>query len=416
MAFSNAFAGSGVSHASQPDFLSRRVERFYQERVSDGWGGRDFLRGRMPGPDAVLLMSNDYLSITAHPRIVEAQREELARSGNGLLMSGAFLRHDSPQALLEAEFAAFMGVEATIVCQSGYCANTGLLQTIAGPDVPIYLDIIAHLSLWEGVRSAGAPSHAFRHNDLDHLETLIRRYGPGVIAVDSVYSTNGSLCPLPELVELTERYGCVLVVDESHSLGTHGANGEGIVASLGLQERVHFITASLAKAFAGRAGLITCPARFVDYFRVSSHPAVFSSGMLPHEIAGLRATLDVIREEGWRRERLHVNAARLREALTAQGYNLQGSASQIIGLEAGPERQTIILRDALEARSIFGSPFCPPATTANRSLIRFTVSAGLSDDDVQRVIRACEEIREEVDLANWPSTRRARRPGRKLAA
>lgn len=226
--------------------------------------------------------------------------------------------------------------------------------------------------------------------------------------MDSVYSTNGSLCPLQDIVSLAEAHGCVLVVDESHSLGTHGSKGEGLVSSLGLEDRVHFRTASLAKTFSGRAGFITCSERFGNYFAFESNPAIFSSTLLPHEVAGLDATLTVIQTEGWRREKLHANAAYLRARISELGYNLNGSESQIISLESGTEQQTIKLKDALESRGIFGSAFFAPATPKNRSIIRFSVNSSLMEPELDRIVHVCADIRNEVDLTNWPSTRRNR--------
>ncbi|HET8700300.1 MAG TPA: alpha-hydroxyketone-type quorum-sensing autoinducer synthase, partial [Nitrococcus sp.] len=268
-----------------------------------------------------------------------------------------------------------------------------------------YVDMMAHMSLHQGILSAGATARPFRHNDVDHLERQMRRHGQGIVVIDSVYSTTGGVAPLAEIVELGLRYGCVLVVDESHSLGTHGPDGAGLVAACGLTEQVHFRTASLAKAFAGRAGLITCSGRFAEYFKYTARPAIFSSTLLPHEVAGLQAALQVIRREDWRRQRLHGNAQYLRDELNRLGYNLE-SRSQIIGLESGPEQRTIVLRDALESRGIFGSVFCAPATPANRSLMRLSVHATLSGSQLQRIVDACAAIREEVDLINWASTRR----------
>ncbi len=168
-----------------------------------------------------------------------------------------------------------MDAEAGVLCQSGWCANTGLIQSIANKDVPVYIDMLAHTSLWEGIHSAGANAVPFMHNDADHLRKQVKHHGAGVIVVDSLYSTSGSLCPLTEIVEISEENGCILVVDESHSLGTHGPHGKGLVVGLGLTEHVHFRTASLAKAFAGRAGFITCSERFSEYFRYESNPADF---------------------------------------------------------------------------------------------------------------------------------------------
>lgn len=394
--------------ATLPDFLTRRIDRYYRERVQETWDGGHIMRGRTPGPDALHLSSNDYLSISRHPKIIEAAAACLQQQGNGLLMSGIFLHGDNPLLEFERRLGNFMDTESGVLCQSGFAANTGLLQSIAGDNTPVYVDMMAHMSLWEGIRSAGAKAVPFHHNDAENLERQLLKYGPGVVLVDSVYSTNGSLCPLDQIAKLSREHGCILVVDESHSLGTHGLHGEGLVASLGLSEFVHFRTASLAKAFAGRAGFIACSARFAEYFKFEANPAIFSSTLLEHEVAGLNATLEVIREEGWRRKKLHENAAYLRHNLEALGYNLNGSQSQIIALESGSERQTIALRDALEEADIFGSVFCAPATAKNRALIRLSVNAALTDAELGHIVRVCRDIRIRVGMKSWASTRRLR--------
>ncbi len=399
------------SPAALPDFVQRRVDRFYTERVAESWGGRHILRGRRPAADALLLNNNDYLAITRHPRIVQAQTDALAAHGNGAMMSGLFLQQDDdPMHRLEAKFADALGFEASVLCQSGFNANVGLVQAIAGERTPVYIDLIAHTSLWEGIKSAGAQALPILHNDADYLERQILRHGPGVVLVDSVYSTNGSLCLLQEFVEVAERNGCVIVVDESHSLGTHGRHGEGLVASLGLSQRVHFVTASLAKAYCSRAGLIACDRRFAQYFGFESLPAIFSSTLLPHEIAALDAAHEVIRSEGWRRDRLHAVTRRLRQALTELRYPISDGSEQIIALEAGTEANTMRLRDALEARGVFGAIFCAPATAKNRALVRLTLHADLSDADVERIIEACRQVRDVMDVTEWSASRRQQRP------
>ena len=395
--------------AVEPAFLCNRIDAYYRDRVQNTWAGGHIMRGRQPDSAALHLCSNDYLSLARHPEILQATADCLLNTGNGLLMSGIFVHGDNPLLALEQQLAQFMGTESGVLCQSGFAANTGLLQSIADENTPVYVDRMAHMSLWEGIRSAGAQPRPFHHNDPQHLERQLQQYGPGVILVDSVYSTNGSVCPLEEVVALGEKHGCILVVDESHSLGTHGRHGEGLVASLGLKDKVHFCTASLAKAFAGRAGFISCSARFSDYFKCESNPAIFSSTLLPHEIAGLDTTLRIIRSESWRRDVLHANASYLREQLDALGYNLNDSQSQIIALESGTEQQTIILRDALEARGIFGAVFCAPATPKNRALIRFSVNSTLGSADLERIVDVCRMIRDEVSLDRWPSTRRKTR-------
>ncbi len=406
------FAQTGVNPMARqpalPDFVAARVDRYYRERVHETWGGRHILHGRQPPTDALHLSSNDYLALSRHPRILAAMSSSLAREGNGMLMSGIFLHGDSPQLEFENNLAHFMQAQAGVLCQSGFCANTGLIQSIASDEVPVYADMLAHMSLWEGIRSAGAQGIMFHHNNPDHLERQILRHGPGVILVDTVYSTNGSICPLREITSIAEDRGCVLVADESHSLGTHGPNGEGLVVELGLQDRVHFRTSSLAKAFAARAGFIACSESFSEYFKFESLPAIFSSTLLPHEVTGLAATLDVVRTEGWRRDRLRRNSAYVRAGLDELGYNLNGSESQIISLESGTEQQTIVLRDALEERGIFGSVFCAPATPKNRAMVRLSLNSALKQEELDRLLEACGEVRSKTGFNQWPSTRRRR--------
>lgn len=391
-----------------PEFLAGRVSRYYRQRVQKSWGGRHILHGRTAEPDALHLSSNDYLSIARHPRIIEAMVNSLTNEGSSTLMSGIFLHGESPQLDFEDELARFMKAEAGVLCQSGYAANVGLIQSIADDQVPVYVDMLAHMSLWEGIRSASAQAVMFYHNEPEHLERQILRNGPGVILIDTVYSTNGSICPLRDIAEIAGRHGCVLVADESHSLGTHGPNGEGLVVELGLEHQVHFRTASLAKAFAARAGFITCSSSFSEYFKFESLPAIFSSTLLPHEVAGLAATLDVIEQEGWRRDKLRDNSEYLRAGLDQLGYNLNGSQSQIVSLESGTEPQTIVLRDALEERGIFGSVFCAPATPKNRAMVRLSLHTDLDKHDLDRILSACDEVRAVTDFAQWPSTRRRR--------
>ncbi|HSG88588.1 MAG TPA: alpha-hydroxyketone-type quorum-sensing autoinducer synthase [Pseudomonadales bacterium] len=407
-------AAKGI--AKEPDILSSRVDAYYRERVEEAWDGGHIMVGRAPGADAIQMVSNDYLCMARHPEVIAAQRDALSAT-DAMLMAAVFLHGDSAQARFESDMADWMHSEATVLSQSGWAVNTGLLQAIAAPGTPCYIDMFAHTSLWEGIHSASARAMPFRHNAAEHLERQIGKHGPGIVMVDSVYSTSGSVAPLADIVDVAERGDCVIIVDEAHSLGTHGPQGRGLVVELGLQDRVHFRTASLAKAFAGRAGIVACSARIAEFFKYNANPAIFSSGLLPHEIAGLAATRVAIAAADDRREVLHRNAAYLRDGLSELGYNVDLSRAQILGLEAGSERRTILLRDALEARGVFGSVFCAPATPKNRSLIRFTVNSGLEPATLDRIIDVCAEIRDEVGLGAWPSTRRKRaRPQLRIAA
>ena len=389
-----------------PAFVTRRMDEHYITRVQNLLGGEHILDSAPAGAAPIMINGNDYLWIAGEARLLRAQSRVLAGNHSGMLMSAVFLQEESRQHRLEAKLASFMQAEDGILAQSGWAANVGLLQSLAEPGVPVYLDMLAHASLWEGVQSAQAVAVPFLHNEASHLARMVEKHGPGVIVIDALYSTNGSIAPLHEVVEIAERSGSILIVDESHSLGTHGPRGAGLVVDLGLAERVHFRTASLAKAFAGRAGFITCSTRFKGYFRTESRPAIFSSALLEHELAWFDAALDFIAAADARRAALHRNARRVRNGLRALGYNVNDGSEQIIALEAGPEPKTLVLRKALEKRGVFGAVFCAPATPKNRSIVRLTLNSGMGEDAIERLLDACADMRDEVDLAGWSSTRR----------
>lgn len=399
-------AESSLNALPAQRYLDGRIKEFRIDRWEKEWRGKHIMRGKSPAAGSISLISNDYLAIACHAEIVRAQIEALEVTSDSVLMSGVFMHGATPQKDLEARFSTWVGMPEAILSQSGYAANVGLLQAISGPGVPVYIDMNAHASLWEGILSAGAIARPWRHNDLDHLRRQINMHGPGVVCVDSVYSTNGSVCKLRETVMLAKSLGCLIIVDESHSLGTHGPDGAGMVAEHGLINQVDFITASLAKAFAGRAGLILCPQGFSDYFWFTARPAIFSSCLLPHEISALDKTLDIIIRDEWRRRALHKNADVVRRGLTDLGYNVDASQSQIIALEAGLEYETLRLREALESRDVFGSVFCAPATPKKRSLLRLSINAAMTMADIEKVLSACDGIRDEVGMHNWSSTRR----------
>ncbi len=399
------------SRAANPPLsanLRERIAREFTPRWNELWGGKFVLHGRPAGPDAVRLDGNDYLSVTGHPDIVAAQVAALRRDSEFVIQSGAFLLDSHPAHALETSLAAWVGKEDGFVCQSGYAANTGLIQAIADPSTPVYVDTMAHASLWEGVHAARATGHAFRHNDPDHLDRMMARHGPGLVIVDSVYSTTGALCPLERMVAVTERHDSMILVDESHSLGTHGPQGAGLCAALGLTDRVHFITASLAKAFAGRAGFFTMPREMRFYILSSSFPNIFSSCLLPHEIAGLAATLEVIKRSDAARHRLHANTARLRTSLSDMGFPIHQGTEQIISLEAGTEPDTMFLRDQLEENGVFGAVFCAPATSRNRAMVRLTLTASLTEAEMEHVEVAAKTIAPIVKPWDWPIARRNR--------
>jgi CAI-1 autoinducer synthase len=244
--------GLAVNGNSDPDFLKRRVDQKMLGCGEKHWLGHT-LRGHAPHSGSVQMRTNDYLSIARNLRIANAEIKALQAQGHGEAISQVFVhdRLDQHRAF-ERRFAQLMRAEDAVLCMSGYCANTGLLQAITAPETPVFLDIRAHASLWEGVAAARATARPFMHNSPEHLERQLREHGPGIVVVDAVYSTNGALCPLADIVAVAERYGCVIVVDETHSFGAQGPRGAGLTVALGLADRVHFRTVGLSKAVASR--------------------------------------------------------------------------------------------------------------------------------------------------------------------
>lgn len=388
-------------------YLAERIAAWDARRT--GWGGPLFQGRSAPQAGDLVLMSNDYLCFGQHPRVALAQAQTMLEHGSGLLMSGVLVGDADPMRGLEQRLARFMDAPAVMLCQSGWAASTGLMQTVAAPGSPVYIDAAAHASLWAGCQAADARILPFAHNDTAHLTRLVNRHGPGLIAVDTLYSVTGDFCPLADLAALASATGCELVADESHTLGVVGPHGAGLSAALGLSHRVAYRTASLAKAFAGRAGLIACSAPVAGYLPFHSKGAVFSSTLLPHDIAGLAVVLDLVQRGDERRARLHRSAEELRDGLTTLGYNITPSESQIVSLRPGTEDRLCRLQSALDSRGVFGAPFAHPAVALHNSALRLSVHAGLTGADVARILDACASIRDEVGLATWKSTLRKER-------
>ncbi|MGK0250123.1 MAG: CAI-1 autoinducer synthase [Oleispira sp.] len=372
-----------------PFFIEKRLDSFIQDLIEPNENKKHLVLGKRPPEGAVVMQSNDYLSLSHNQYIQSAHRQAISEHDDNVVMSAIFQQDQSSKPEFETQLAHYLGMGSCLLSQSGWAANVGLLQTICAPKIPVYIDFFAHMSLWEGARISGADIHPFRHNNVAHLRKQIQRYGEGIILVDSVYSTIGTIAPLEAIYEVAEEYGCALVVDESHSLGTHGPNGSGLINELGIRDRVNFVTVSLAKTFAYRAGAILGPEKLVQTLPFIAYPAIFSSTVLPQEVARLESTLKVIQHADEKRRRLFERAKALRVGLKHIGFTIR-SESQIIALECGSERNTERVRDFLEDRNVFGAVFCRPATGKNRNIIRLSVHADMTEKDVDHVLTVCQ--------------------------
>lgn len=380
-----------------PDFIKSSLDHYIEDLMGSNQNGKHLVLGKRPTSQDIVLQSNDYLDLSNHPTIIDAQVQSLLSNTDTPFMSGIFLQDEADKPSVEKQLARFTGFSSCLLSQSGWAANTALLQTICDTNTNVYIDFFAHMSMWEGARIAGANLHPFMHNNVRHLKKLIRRHGPGLVVVDSIYSTIGTVAPLEEMVSISRELGCAILVDESHSLGTHGYHGAGLVNKLGLTKQVDFLTASLAKTFAYRAGAIWCNNLANECIPFVAYPAIFSSAMLPYEIDRISATLEVILKADKEREVLAEKANALAKTLRSIGFTIR-SESQIIALETGDERNTEKVRDYLESHGVFGAVFCRPATTPNKNIIRFSLNSSVTDAQLEKLIQVCHDAYHQPNI------------------
>ncbi|MEZ8326723.1 alpha-hydroxyketone-type quorum-sensing autoinducer synthase [Vibrio splendidus] len=380
-----------------PSFIEERLNFYIQDLITQNQSQKHLVLGKRPPRNAVVMQSNDYLALSHNKPIQQAHQAAISEHDDNVVMSAIFLQDVQSKPAFETELANYVGMESCLLSQSGWAANMGLLQTICPPGTPVYIDFFAHMSLWEGIRAAGALAHPFMHNNMNHLRKQLERHGSGVIVVDSIYSTIGTIAPLRDIYEMAQEFDCAVVVDESHSLGTHGENGAGLVHALGLTNQVDFITVSLAKTFAYRAGAILGPKQLSETLPFVAYPAIFSSTVLPQEVVRLEKTLEVIKGAEDKREALFKSAKSLTTGLKRIGFNIR-SESQIVALECGSERNTERVRDFLEERDVFGAVFCRPATGKNKNIIRFSVNADMTPRDIDHVLTVCHEAYNHPEL------------------
>ncbi|MBD1558675.1 quorum-sensing autoinducer synthase [Vibrio sp. S9_S30] len=368
-----------------PSFIENKLESYLEKHIYSRSNGKHIVQGLQPNDDSIILRSNDYLAICNHDFIKARQINALSQATRQPIMSAVFQSQVVEEGSFEQKFADFLGFDHCITTQSGWAANVGLLQTIADQDTHVYIDFFAHMSLWHGSQNAGSQIHPFLHNKPKNLLKQIKKYGPGIVVIDSVYSTHGTVAPLKEFVQIANDHDCAIIVDESHSIGTHGPNGAGLLAELGLTDNVDFVTVSLAKTFSYRAGAILCHHKVHECLPFISLPAIFSSGIIPYEMEALKATLELIKKSDDRRERLFDKSHKLISGLKSLDIETN-SNSQIVAVETGTEENTEKVRDFLELNGIFGAVFCSPATPKNKSVIRLSVNSDVSEEQLDKVL------------------------------
>ncbi|CAF1008844.1 unnamed protein product [Adineta steineri] len=392
----------------------------YFESSTTGKGIIDLLASTRPNCIDIYLDNNDYLHLSFDPRLIaddvyqynmnnvisktekvscqslldEKQQLLIPRQGSDNIMSGLFLQEASCQYQVSDLLAEqILGKESVYLTQSGYVANYGLLQALVIPaKTHIYIDTAAHESLWQGA-SRGI-IHKIKHNSLDDLEENLRKFGSGIIVVDSLYSGKGSIADLIELCNLKEQYNCMLIVDESHSIGLYGQHGCGLASLGNVTDRIDFITGSLAKAYCVRAGFIAGRTQEILYVREKSSAAIFSSALMNWDIQRLQRAINIIYNADEERQRLMHIATTVRHAAVTLKFDVEQTPlpSPILCLNGGPNLFSKKLQSYFENAGVSGAIFIAPATPLNGSMLRLTFHAGLSDEDVSRIINTLEFI------------------------
>jgi 8-amino-7-oxononanoate synthase len=352
------------------------------------------------GTEKVMLGSNNYLGLTGDERVKQAARDALERYGTGLTGS-RFLNGTTPLHVeLERELAEWMGTDDTIVFTTGHQANVGCLGTILGPADTVICDSADHASILDGVKVSGAKLRPFRHNQMPKLERMLERAaddGGGVlVVVDGVFSMEGDVCDLPAIVDLCERYGARLMVDEAHAVGVLGARGAGSCELFGLEDRVDLRMGTFSKSLASCGGFIAGSADVIDFLRVSSRPFIFTASAVPAAVGAALGALRVIRSEGPElMARLLDNAAYLRQGFRDLGLRViepgtlpDGSEANtpVVPVMVGEDWQAVLLWKELFDAGVYTNVALHPAVPPGAALLRTSVMATHEREHLDRAL------------------------------
>ena len=341
--------------------------------VSGPQGSRVLLDGH----EVLLLCSNNYLGLADHPRVRRAAAEAAMRWGTGAGASRLICGNMTIHRRLEDRLAHFHGTESALLFGSGYLANTGAIAALTRAGEVVFSDELNHASIIDGCRLSRAETFVYRHSDPDHLAWgLGRAEGRGsLIVTDGVFSMDGDVAPLAELVELARRYDCRLMVDEAHAIGAIGPRGEGAAAEAGLEEEVDLVVGTLGKAL-GSYGAYVCASREITELLVNAaRPFIFSTALPPSAVAAAIAALALIEARPERTDRLRRNADLLRRELAAYGLDPGGSRTQIVPLVVGDADLTVALCERALERGVFAQAIRPPTVPDGTSRLRLTVMA-----------------------------------------
>jgi 8-amino-7-oxononanoate synthase len=384
------------------------LERLGRGRRTRMVSGPQGPRVLLDGKPVLLLCSNNYLGLADHPRVREAAADAAMRWGVGAgasrLVSGTMTIHRR----LEQRLAAFEGTEECVLFGSGYLANAGAIGALAGRGDTVFSDELNHASIVDGCRLSRAEVVVYRHRDVDDLERSLRRHdgsGRRLIVTDSVFSMDGDLAPLVEIVELAKAYGARTIVDEAHAIGAIGPDGRGAIAQAGLEGEVDVAIGTLGKAL-GSYGAYACASEeTIRYLINTARPLIFSTAPPPPAVAGALAALELLEEKPHRVQRLRSNARVLRRALAAEGIGAEDAEMHIVPLIVGEERAAMGLCEAALERGIFAQAIRPPTVAPGTSRLRLAVMATHTADELREAAGVLAVAARDLDLglAGTPS-------------
>ena len=344
------------------------------------------------GKPTILAGTNNYLGLTFEPECIEAGQRALAESGTGTTGSRVANGNYADHELLEQEIADFYGYPHAMLFSTGYGANLGTIAALVGAGDAVLLDADAHASLYDGCKLSGADVFRFKHSDPDSLDKRLRRLGDrastALVAIEGLYSILGDYPDLSDFCDVCEKYGAMLLVDEAHSLGTMGEHGRGLSELNGVLDRVDFIVGTFSKSLGATGGYCVSRHEQLSLFRYSSRPFIFTASPCPSVVASTRAALKLLRAQPERREKLWQSATKLYNGLKALGLTLGPQASPVVAVRCDSPEYALNVWHRLLAEGVYTNLIIPPASPDGSSLIRCSLSAAHSDEQVDAIIKA----------------------------